>query len=149
MKSKLCLSVSVLAVVCSDAAYAQTASSSGSGVETVVVTAERRVENLMTAPITATVISGGDLQAKGVTGRGVDVAVIDSGIAPVPALSGPGKVVNAADISPDAAVAGQKFLDGLGGQAVGQSSIEHGTSVGAGRAVSSKCSRTNAWIARP
>jgi len=69
MKSKLCLSVSVLAVVCAGAAGAQTAatSNSNSGVETVVVTAERRTENLMTAPITATVISGGDLQNRGVT----------------------------------------------------------------------------------
>jgi len=69
MKSKLFLSASVLAVVCSGAAQAQTASTSSSngGVETVVVTAERRVENLMTAPITATVISGGDLQNRGVT----------------------------------------------------------------------------------
>src|SRR4051812_1197011 len=62
----------------------------------------------------ADVTGASKLQAQGVTGRGVDVAVIDSGIAPVPALAGAGKVVNGADLSPDAWAAGQKFLDGFG-----------------------------------
>ena len=52
MKRALYLSASVLSLVCCNAAYAQTASSGG--VETVVVTAERRSENLMKTPISAT-----------------------------------------------------------------------------------------------
>src|SRR5262249_44339165 len=70
MKSRLSLSISVVALVCSGAAHAQTAStatSSGSAIETVVVTGERRVENLMTTPITASVLSGDELQTRGVT----------------------------------------------------------------------------------
>jgi len=65
MKSKLFLSASVLAVACSGAADAQTASNSGGGIETVVVTAERRTENLMTTPITASVLSAKELQNRG------------------------------------------------------------------------------------
>jgi iron complex outermembrane receptor protein len=64
MKRALSLSASILSLVCCNAAYAQTASSGG--VETVVVTAERRSENLMKTPIAADVISGNELQAKGV-----------------------------------------------------------------------------------
>ncbi len=64
MKRALYLSASVLSLVCCNAAYAQLQVSGG--VETVVVTAERRSENLMKTPISADVISGGDLAAKGV-----------------------------------------------------------------------------------
>ncbi len=72
MKRILNLSTSVLALVCCGAVHAQTASTSSSagasngGVETVVVTAERRSENLMRTPIAADVISGSELTAKGV-----------------------------------------------------------------------------------
>jgi iron complex outermembrane recepter protein len=67
MKRALSLSASVLMLICCNAANAQTASTSSSaGVETVVVTAERRSENLMKTPIAADVISGSELQAKGV-----------------------------------------------------------------------------------
>lgn len=68
MKSKLILSTSVLALVCCGAAQAQTASTSASngGVEEVVVTAERRTEDLQKTSISATVLSGQDLTAKGV-----------------------------------------------------------------------------------
>ncbi len=72
MRRTLCLSTSVLALICCSAAYAQTASTSdssstsasSSGLETVVVTAERRSENLMTSPITASVVTGNDIQNK-------------------------------------------------------------------------------------
>ena len=64
MRRTLSLSTSILALVCCSAAQAQTAS--GGGVETVVVTAERRSENLMKTPISADVISGSELTAKGV-----------------------------------------------------------------------------------
>jgi iron complex outermembrane receptor protein len=71
MKRALSLSTSVLALVCCSAVHAQSTSTtsqsaSSGGVETVVVTAERRTENLQTTPISADVISGDDLQAKGV-----------------------------------------------------------------------------------
>ena len=39
--------------------------------------------------------------ARGWTGAGVDVAVIDTGVAPVPGLDGPGKVVTGPDLSFD------------------------------------------------
>ncbi len=65
MKRNLDLSASVLALVCCSAVYPQMAKAD-QGVETVVVTAERRSENLMKTPISADVISGNELQTKGV-----------------------------------------------------------------------------------
>jgi serine protease AprX len=50
----------------------------------------------------------------GLTGRGVDVALLDSGVAPVKGLDGPGKVVNAIDLSPEAAHPEVAYLDGYG-----------------------------------
>ncbi len=77
MKQILKLSASALAVFCCGAAFAQTASTSNSSsanssaskdqIETVVVTGERRVEDLMKTPITASVLSGQDLQMRDVT----------------------------------------------------------------------------------
>src|SRR4029453_1627270 len=48
------------------------------------------------------------------TGRGVDVALLDSGVAPVKGLDGPGKVVNAVDVSAEAAQSNVAYLDGYG-----------------------------------
>jgi serine protease AprX len=48
------------------------------------------------------------------TGRGVDVALLDSGVAPVKGLDGPGKVVNAVDVSSEAAHPEVAYLDGYG-----------------------------------
>lgn len=72
MRRKLGWSASILAIVCSSAVYGQTdaastqtkvAAANDTGeIETVIVTAERRSENLMTAPVTATVLSAQDLQ---------------------------------------------------------------------------------------
>jgi iron complex outermembrane receptor protein len=65
MKTRaLMLGASTLTMVwCGMAADAQTVSSgSGTTIETVTVTAERRNENLMTTPITADVLSGDDLK---------------------------------------------------------------------------------------
>src|ERR1700761_3822869 len=64
MKRTLLVSTSVLSLLCSGAAYAQSASDGT--VETVVVTAERRTENLQTTAIAATVLSGADLTNKGI-----------------------------------------------------------------------------------
>jgi iron complex outermembrane receptor protein len=59
MKLALSLSASVLALISGGIAYAQTASSGG--IETVTVTAERRSEDLMSTPITASVLTSQDL----------------------------------------------------------------------------------------
>ena len=73
MKSALILSTSVLALVCCSAAQAQTqtasstsTSASNGKIEEVVVTAERRSEDLMKTPITASVLTGQDLQNRDV-----------------------------------------------------------------------------------
>jgi serine protease AprX len=49
--------------------------------------------------ITRDVIGAGSMWDRGITGRGVDVAVIDSGVVPVDGLRTPGKVVNGPDLS--------------------------------------------------
>jgi serine protease AprX len=51
------------------------------------------------------------LWRRGITGKGVDIALIDTGIVPV--AGGP-TVVNGADLSTDAAVQSLRFLDGFG-----------------------------------
>ena len=50
----------------------------------------------------------------GYTGAGVDVAVIDTGVAPVPGLDTPGKVVTGPDLSFDAPGAATPGLDAFG-----------------------------------
>lgn len=50
----------------------------------------------------------------GYTGAGVDVALIDSGVAPVSALSTPGKVVNGPDLSLDSQAPTLRYLDAYG-----------------------------------
>ena len=64
MKHILNLSASVAALICCSAAYAQMAKADG--VETVVVTAERRPENLQKTAISATVLSGQDISNKNI-----------------------------------------------------------------------------------
>ncbi len=59
----------------------------------------------------ARVTGARDLWKKGYTGKGVDIALIDSGIAPVP---GAPTIVNGADLSLDAGKANLQFLDGYG-----------------------------------
>ncbi|MDQ6918824.1 MAG: S8 family serine peptidase [Candidatus Dormibacteraeota bacterium] len=51
---------------------------------------------------------------QGITGAGVDVAVIDSGVTPVVGLAGPGKVVNGPDLSFDSQTPSVQYLDGFG-----------------------------------
>ena len=53
-------------------------------------------------------------RSAGVTGRGVDVALIDTGVAPVPALSGTGKIVNGPDLSLESQDPPLQHLDGNG-----------------------------------
>jgi serine protease AprX len=50
----------------------------------------------------------------GVTGKGVDVALIDSGVAPVAGLDAPGKVVNGPDISFESQNAATRYVDTFG-----------------------------------
>jgi serine protease AprX len=50
----------------------------------------------------------------GVTGQGVDVALIDTGVAPVPALSGSGKIVNGPDLSFESQNSSLQHLDANG-----------------------------------
>ena len=52
--------------------------------------------------------------AQGYTGAGVDVAVIDTGVSPVPGLDAAGKVVTGPDLSLDAPGATTPGLDGFG-----------------------------------
>jgi serine protease AprX len=59
----------------------------------------------------ARVTGARDLWKKGYTGKGVDVALIDSGIAPVP---GAPTIVNGADLSLDSGFNHLRFLDGYG-----------------------------------
>ena len=54
------------------------------------------------------------LWSNGVTGAGVDVALIDSGVAPVPGLAATGKVVNGPDLSFDSQNTATRYLDTFG-----------------------------------
>jgi serine protease AprX len=54
------------------------------------------------------------LWSRGITGKGVNVAVIDTGVADVPALSGSDKVVAMVDLSAEAAVPEAQFADTYG-----------------------------------
>lgn len=72
MRGTLSVSTSILALICCSAVQAQTTSTttgpsaSSGGVETVIVTAERRSTDLQKTAISATVLSGEELQNKGV-----------------------------------------------------------------------------------
>jgi serine protease AprX len=55
-----------------------------------------------------------DAQGQRITGKGVDVAVIDTGIAPVAGLDQPGKVVNGPDLSFESQASNTRYLDGYG-----------------------------------
>jgi serine protease AprX len=57
------------------------------------------------------IIGADDVQKDGITGAGVDVALIDTGVAPV---AGVGRVVNGPDLSFDSQVPGFQYLDGYG-----------------------------------
>jgi serine protease AprX len=51
---------------------------------------------------------------KGITGKGIDVALIDSGVAPVAGLSETGKIVNGPDLTPESQKASTRYLDTYG-----------------------------------
>jgi serine protease AprX len=50
----------------------------------------------------------------GYTGKGVDIALIDSGVAPVQGLGGSGKIVNGADLSLESQASNLRYLDTYG-----------------------------------
>jgi serine protease AprX len=54
------------------------------------------------------------LWKSGITGKGIDVALIDSGVAPVTGLSDKGKVVNGPDLTPESQKANTRYLDTFG-----------------------------------
>ncbi len=59
-------------------------------------------------------IGATQLWSRGVTGAGVGVAIIDSGVAPVQGLSGAGKVVNGPDLSFDSQATASLHVDTFG-----------------------------------
>ena len=59
-------------------------------------------------------IGADDLWAAGVTGAGVNVAVVDTGVVPVPALDDSDKVVAVVDLSTEAAIPELRYLDTYG-----------------------------------
>lgn len=50
----------------------------------------------------------------GITGAGIDVAVLDSGVAPVEGLAEPGKIVNGPDLTPESQNAVTRYMDTYG-----------------------------------
>ncbi len=54
------------------------------------------------------------LQAKGITGAGIGVALIDSGVAPVEGLTGTGKVINGPDLSFESQYPATQYVDTYG-----------------------------------
>jgi serine protease AprX len=65
-----------------------------------------------TMPAVAEALNAPAAWKAGFDGRGVDVAVIDTGVSPVPGLASPGKIVDAADFSSDASML--SYRDGQG-----------------------------------
>jgi serine protease AprX len=64
---------------------------------------------------TTTLATGAQAYWKaGYTGKGVDVAVVDTGTAPVPGLDGTGKIVNGPDLSFESQAANLRYLDTYG-----------------------------------
>lgn len=71
-----------------------------------------------TAPVTrlalVTEVIRADKLPRGVDGSGIGVALIDSGVAPVPGLDGEGKLINGADLSFDSQSDSSRYLDAYG-----------------------------------
>jgi serine protease AprX len=90
------------------------------------VTRDRRVELLQFSPSYDAATDLGSLYnltrsleapemwKKGYTGRGVGVALIDSGVVPVNGLNAPGKVVNGPDLSFESQAPNLRYMDSFG-----------------------------------
>jgi serine protease AprX len=69
-------------------------------------------ETDMGSMVAITKITGAQSYWKaGYTGKGIDVAVIDTGVAPVDGLTAPGKVVNGPDLSFDSQQESMRYID--------------------------------------
>jgi subtilisin family serine protease len=64
--------------------------------------------------VTHQVIGAAEFWARGYTGQGVDVAMIDSGVVPVNGLTAHGKVINGADLSFESQAENLRYLDTFG-----------------------------------
>ena len=90
----------------------------GSALTSADAPAPQAAPAAVTAPAATTsladvrAVTGAD--RTGLTGRGVDVAVIDSGVSPVPGLDAPGQLVHGPDLSFDGDDPARQHLDGLG-----------------------------------
>ena len=63
---------------------------------------------------TINTVKAQDYWKKGITGRGVDIALIDSGVVPVEGLTAPGKVINGPDLSFESQAENLRHLDTFG-----------------------------------
>jgi serine protease AprX len=63
---------------------------------------------------TTKIIRAQDLWRSGITGKGVDVALVDTGVVPVNGLTAPGKVVNGPDLSFESQAPNLQYLDTYG-----------------------------------
>ncbi|HEY2802786.1 MAG TPA: S8 family serine peptidase [Actinomycetota bacterium] len=61
--------------------------------------------------ITRRITGASDFWSNGYTGKGVDVALIDTGVAPVNGLTAPGKVINGPDLSFESQNSSLRYLD--------------------------------------
>ena len=74
-------------------------------------------ENAATPPTRLALVNEvirADNLPRGVDGSGIGVALIDSGVSPVPGLDGAGKIVNGADLSFDSQAESLRYLDAYG-----------------------------------
>ena len=73
-------------------------------------------DDTATSPLAAVTaaVRARDARRSGYTGRGIDVAVLDSGVVPVDGLRAPGKVVHGPDLSFDSGSSATRHLDAYG-----------------------------------
>lgn len=88
------------------------------------------------------IVGAQGMWAKGYTGKGVDVAVIDTGVTRVPGLNQTGKVIDGPDLSFDSQNAAFAHLDGFG-HGTNMASIIAGSDVTAGKQTSCATCLTN------
>jgi serine protease AprX len=100
-----------------------TSTTSPTAVESAVVAGSRvrspgwdknAVTSATRLSVVADAIRASQLWSDGVDGSGIGVALIDSGVAPVPGLDGDGKVINGADLSFDSQYGPTRYLDAYG-----------------------------------
>jgi serine protease AprX len=70
--------------------------------------------NSVTMDQVNTIIDAKSVKAQGITGAGIDVAVVDTGVTPVPGLAGPGKIADGADLSFDGNDPTTRYRDHFG-----------------------------------